>query len=269
MDSSAKRKSQAANATNTPESGTPKTTAKSVATTTSGSASGSAATSGSTSGSAATPGQTATPERAASSGRAASSDRAASSGRASSSGATPASSASHELPDARVKVLVEPAAGEFGGLFALLTGLLLLSVSTGIAMFMSQMIKEQMSHLPQSSQRLPADAQMAPDYGETTAFIAFLVLASLATILLLVGAYLGALETRGRLRRRVEPGSIVVTMEKAKVGLSSAGTPIDVEKVIDASAGLLDKIGFLRGATAVIGAAVIVFVCAILVLILA
>jgi len=136
-------------------------------------------------------------------------------------------------------------------------------------MFMSQMIKEQMSHLPQSSQRLPADAQMAPDYGETTAFIAFLVLASLATILLLVGAYLGALETRGRLRRRVEPGSIVVTMEKAKVGLSSAGTPIDVEKVIDASAGLLDKIGFLRGATAVIGAAVIVFVCAILVLILA
>lgn len=263
MDSSAKRKSQAANATNTPESGTPKTTAKSVATTTSGSASGSAVTSGSTSGSAATPGQTATPERAASS------DRAASSGRASSSGATPASSASHELPDARVKVLVGPAAGEFGGLFALLTGLLLLSVSTGIAMFMSQMIKEQMSHLPQSSQRLPADAQMAPDYGETTAFIAFLVLASLATILLLVGAYLGALETRGRLRRRVEPGSIVVTMEKAKVGLSSAGTPIDVEKVIDASAGLLDKIGFLRGATAVIGAAVIVFVCAILVLILA
>lgn len=258
MDSSAKRKSQAANATNTPESGTPKTTAKSVATTTSGSASGSAVTSGRTSGSAATP-----------SGRAASSDRAASSGRASSSGATPASSASHELPDARVKVLVEPAAGEFGGLFALLTGLLLLSVSTGIAMFMSQMIKEQMSHLPQSSQRLPADAQMAPDYGETTAFIAFLVLASLATILLLVGAYLGALETRGRLRRRVEPGSIVVTMAKAKVGLSSAGTPIDVEKVIDASAGLLDKIGFLRGATAVIGAAVIVFVCAILVLILA
>lgn len=172
-----------------------------------------------------------------------------------------------ETPDAKVKVLVEPAVGEFGPLFALIAGVIFLGLSTAIAMFFSTAIMEQVSKLPESYQTVAKDARVVPEYSETTGFIAFLALSGLATVVLMVGAFLAALETRGRLRRRIEPGSIIVTTDQAKVGVSTQATlPVDVEKVINAATGLVERLGSLRGTTAVIGAAVLLYGGAVAVL---
>jgi hypothetical protein len=93
-----------------------------------------------------------------------------------------------------------------------------------------------------------------------------LVLAGLATILMLFGAYLAALETRGRLRRNTTPTSIVVSAGQRPGTVQTEAIASDVEKVLTAASGLVDKLGMLRGTTAVIASAVLLYVCAVWVL---
>jgi hypothetical protein len=179
-----------------------------------------------------------------------------------------ATSATVEEPpqDSAVKVIVEPAVGEFSPVFAVVMGVVVLAISTGIAMFFASAITEAVSRLPESSQNVSKDLVTVPSPSETTGFIAMLVLAGLATILMLFGAYLAALETRGRLRRSITPTSIVVSAGQRPGTVQTEAIASDVEKVLVAASGLVDKLGMLRGTTAVIASAVLLYICAVWVL---
>lgn len=166
-------------------------------------------------------------------------------------------------PDTAVKVLVEPAVGEFSPWFAIIVGIVVLAMSTAVAMFFAEAISDAVAKLPDSSQNVSKDLVTVPSPAETQGFIAMLVLAGLATILMLIGAYLAALETRGRLRRRISPTSIVVTAGQRPGTVQTEAIASDVEKVLTAAAGLVDKFGMLRGTTAVIASAVLLYVCAV------
>jgi hypothetical protein len=170
-------------------------------------------------------------------------------------------------PDSSVKVLVEPAVGEFSPWFATIMGIVVLGISTAVAMFFADAISQGVAKLPESSQNVSKDLVTVPSPGETQGFIAMLVLAGLATILMLIGAYLAALETRGRLRRSITPTSIIVTAGQTPGAVQTEAIASDVEKVLTAAAGLVDKLGMLRGTTAVIASALLLYVCAVWVLI--
>ena len=145
--------------------------------------------------------------------------------------------------------VAETQEGVFGPGFAALTG--------GAAVIVVGLIVAAIwggaghQRLPDVPKVLHDDEWVSATYSEQAAFVLLLVAAGAAALLLVVGAWLAALETRGRLSRKV-----TVT----QTGEATRGVVADVGNAVS---GVVDSLRWARGTIAVLSVAGIVMVAVI------
>lgn len=158
-----------------------------------------------------------------------------------------------QVENQRVSAEDSPSEVEIGELdrpFAYVTLAFVAVVTVAIAIAVWSVISR--VHLP-AANALVADGQTVDGmFGQRAGFIGLVVAAGVGAILLVIGAWLASLETRGRLRVRVSGE------QPPKRGIKG---PISTD-VLNAVEKILDKLRRMRGSIAVVSAGLIIVVLA-------